>query len=75
MPFSLMNGLSGLGAGVAQFAGQAGLEAQKADLAQQQAVLADHLATVRETGLARRGIPSAGCSPSPAWRGSRPGRG
>ena len=48
---SLMNGLSALGAGVAQFAGQAGLEQQKADLAQQQTVLADQLATTRETGL------------------------
>lgn len=48
---SLMNGLSALGAGVAQFAGTAGLEQQRASLAQQQAVLADQLATTRETTL------------------------
>ena len=46
---SFMNGLSALGAGVAQFAGQAGLEAQKAQLAQQQTILADQLATTRES--------------------------
>lgn len=48
---SLMNGLSSLGAGVAQFAGTAGIEAQRAALAQQTAVLADQLATTRETNL------------------------
>lgn len=48
---SLMNGLSSLGSGVAQFAGQAGLDAQKGILAQQQAILADQLATTRETTL------------------------
>ena len=48
---SLMNGLSALGAGVAQFAGSAGLELQKSQLAQQQAILADQLATTRETKL------------------------
>jgi hypothetical protein len=47
----LMNGLSALGAGVAQYAGTAGLELQKAQLAQQQTILADQLATTRETGL------------------------
>lgn len=51
MAFSLMNGLSSLGAGVAQYAGTAGLELQKADLAKQSLVLADQLATTRETGL------------------------
>jgi hypothetical protein len=56
MPFSLMNGLSGLGQGVAAFAGQAGLEAQKADLAKQNLMLADQLATTRETaGRAQAG--------------------
>ena len=48
---SLMNGLSALGAGVAQFAGAAGLELQKAQLANQTQVLADQLATTRETKL------------------------
>lgn len=48
---SLMNGLSALGAGVSAFAGTAGLEQQKASLAQAQTVLADQLATTRETGL------------------------
>jgi hypothetical protein len=38
-----------LGSGVAQFAGQAGLEQQKSDLANQTAVLADQLATTRES--------------------------
>lgn len=51
MAFSLMNGLSQMGSGVATFAGQAGLEAQKAQLVNQSAVLADQLATTRETGL------------------------
>jgi hypothetical protein len=51
MPFSLMNGLSAAGQSIAQFAGQAGLETQKADLARQQMMLADQLATTRETGL------------------------
>ena len=46
---SLMNGLSAMGAAVSNFAGAAGLEAQKADLAQQQTILADQLATTRET--------------------------
>lgn len=46
-----MNGLSGLGAGLADYAGRAGLEAQKADLATKQTILADQLATTRETGL------------------------
>jgi hypothetical protein len=48
---SLMNGLSALGAGVAQYAGTAGIELQKAQLANQQAILADQLATTRETTL------------------------
>ena len=52
---SLLNGLSALGAGVAQFAGQSGLELQRAQLAQQQTVLADQLATTRETGLQASG--------------------
>lgn len=46
---SLMNGLSAMGAGLASFAGAAGLEAQKAELAQQSMMLADQLATVRES--------------------------
>lgn len=49
MPFSLLNGLSGLGAGLADYAGRAGLEAQKADLQKQSLVLADQLATTRES--------------------------
>lgn len=48
---SLMNGLSALGSGVSAFAGTAGLELQKSQLAQQQTILADQLATTRETGL------------------------
>lgn len=47
--FSLMNGLSSLGAGVDKFAGNAGLELQKSQLAQQTAILADQLATTRES--------------------------
>jgi hypothetical protein len=46
---SLMNGLSALGQGVSAFAGTAGLEAQKAGLAQQNLVLADQLAGARES--------------------------
>lgn len=46
---SLMNGLSAMGASVSQFAGTAGLEAQKADLAQQSMVLADQLAHASRT--------------------------
>ncbi len=49
MPVSLMNGLSAAGAGVASFAGTAGLEAQKADLQQQGIRLADQLQTTRES--------------------------
>lgn len=48
---SLMNGLAALGTGVSQFAGAAGLEQQKSDLADQTARLADQLATTRETTL------------------------
>src|SRR4051812_36462703 len=48
---SFLNGLSAFGSGVAQFAGTAGLELQRSQLAQQQAVLADQLATTRETTL------------------------
>ena len=48
---SFLNGLSQLGAGVAQFAGNAALETQKAQLANQQAILADQLATTRESTL------------------------
>lgn len=44
-----LNGLSAAGAAVAQFAGTAGLEAQKADLAKQSMILADQLATTRES--------------------------
>lgn len=46
---SLMNGLSAAGQGVASFAGAAGLEAQKAQLAQDSMRLADSLATTRES--------------------------
>lgn len=46
---SLMNGLSALGAGVAQFAGTAGIDLQRSQLAQQQTVLADKLAATRES--------------------------
>src|SRR5882672_3253965 len=46
---SFLNGLSALGAGTAQFASTAGLEQQKSDLAQQSMVLADQLATTRES--------------------------
>jgi len=49
MAFSLMNGLSQMGTGVAAFAATAGLEAQKADLARQTTILADQLATTRES--------------------------
>jgi hypothetical protein len=53
---SLLNGLSAMGQGISQFAGTAGLEAQKADLAKQSLVLADQLATTRETaGRAQAG--------------------
>lgn len=45
----LMNGLSALGASTAAFAGTAGLEQQKSDLAKQSMVLADQLATTRES--------------------------
>lgn len=48
---SILNGLSALGTGVAQFAGSAGLELQKQQLAQQSQILADQLATTRETKL------------------------
>lgn len=48
---SILNGLSSLGQGVSQFAGTAGLEAQKSQLAQQSVILADQLATTRETTL------------------------
>jgi hypothetical protein len=48
---SLLNGLSAMGQGVAAFAGTAGLEQQKSDLARQTAVLADQLATTRESTL------------------------
>jgi hypothetical protein len=40
-----------MGAGIAAFAGTAGLEQQKAQLANQSAILADQLATTRETAL------------------------
>jgi hypothetical protein len=54
---SLLNGLSALGQGVSAFAGTAGLEYQKAQLANQSAILADQLATTRETTLQQsRGV-------------------
>jgi hypothetical protein len=53
---SLLNGLSALGASTAQFAGTAGLEAQKAQLQQQSLQLADQLQGARETaGRAQAG--------------------
>lgn len=48
---SLLNGLSAMGEGIAKYAGAVGLEAQKAELANQSAILADQLATTRETAL------------------------
>ena len=55
MPFSLMNGISGLGAGMASFAQNTlspiALEQQKSDLAKQGIVLADQLATAREQNV------------------------
>lgn len=48
---SILNGLSALGGSVAQFAGSVGLELQKSQLAQQSQILADQLATTRETAL------------------------
>jgi hypothetical protein len=47
---SLLNGLSAAGAGIAQFAGTAGLEAQRADLQKQSFVLASQLAHENRTG-------------------------
>ena len=44
-----LNGISLMGSNMAAFAGTAGLEAQKADLAKQSMVLADQLATTRES--------------------------
>ena len=44
-----LNGLSLLGSNMAAFAGTAGLEQQKSDLAKQSMVLADQLATTRES--------------------------
>jgi hypothetical protein len=44
-----LNGLSALGSSTAAFAGAAGLEQQKSDLAKQSMVLADQLATTRES--------------------------
>lgn len=52
---SLLNwggGLSAMGGAVATLAGTAAVAQQKSDLEKQQAVLADHLATTRETNLA-----------------------
>ncbi len=46
-----LNGLSALGSGVSAFAGQAGLEQQKSDLARQSLMLADQLATSREQNV------------------------
>lgn len=45
----LLNGLSAMGASLAQYAGAAGLEAQKADLAKQSLQLADQLQGARES--------------------------
>lgn len=44
-----LNGLSLMGSNMAAFAGTAGLEQQKSDLAKQSLVLADQLATTRES--------------------------
>lgn len=52
---SLMNGLSAMGGAVSSFAGTAGLEAQKADLAQQGMVLADQLAHTSKTAEIAQG--------------------
>lgn len=52
---SLLNlgaGLSEMGKGIATFAHDAGLTAQKAELEKQQSILSDQLATTRETTLA-----------------------
>jgi hypothetical protein len=49
MMASLINGLNAMGGAVATYAGQFGLESQKADLAQKQTILADQLATARES--------------------------
>lgn len=49
MAFSLMNGLSSAGAGLASYAAETGLAAQKADLARQSLVLADQLQGTRES--------------------------
>ena len=46
---SLLNGISAMGAGVAQYAGTAGLEAQKAMYQQQSLTLADQLAHASRT--------------------------
>lgn len=60
---SLMNGLSSMGAGVAAFAGSAGLEQQKADLAQQGMVLADQLAHASRTAeIEQTGTIAAGAA-------------
>lgn len=48
---SLLNGLSAAGAAISDYAGTAGLELQKQQLANQSQVLADTLATTRETKL------------------------
>jgi hypothetical protein len=58
-----MNGLSAMGAGVANFAGSAGLEQQKATLAQQGMVLADQLAHASKTAEnAQQGTIAAGAA-------------
>jgi hypothetical protein len=46
---SFLNGLAAAGAGLADFAGKAGLEYQRSELAQQQLVLANQLAMTRDT--------------------------
>jgi hypothetical protein len=49
--FSLMNGLSSMGQSLSQTAGQMGLLTEKMDLERQGQILANDLATQRETGL------------------------
>lgn len=48
---SILNGLSAAGAGIASYAGAAGLEEQKSELARQNLALADSLTTAREVNV------------------------
>lgn len=58
---SLMNGLSQMGAGIAQFAGNAGLEAQKADLQQKSIMLSAQLEHENRTAeIGQQGAIQAG---------------